>query len=181
MCSQSGNDSKWFSKKWQVAPGQTWPLMWIITTKSDLIILGCELLGHQVEKRSASWYSFKYRLVFGGTGSVEGGTGRHLVVLGQNRAVLVASVICFRKIYGLHGLYHQIVEYCVSRGRYWLVLGGTGSEQGGTGCQYDELSENIWFAWSKSSNYWIFEGGKSDYGQTDKQTDKQTDRQNFLL
>ena len=60
----------------------------------------------------------------------------------------------------------------VSRGRYWLVLGGTWSEQGGTGCQHDELSENIWFAWSKPSNHWIFEEGKSDDGQTNPQTDR---------
>ena len=54
-----------------------------------------------------------------------------------------------------------------------MVLDGTGSEQGGTGCQHDELSENIWFAWSKSSNYLIFEEGKSDDGQTDRQTEFQ--------
>ena len=90
---------------------------------------------------------------------MEGGTGWYLMVLGyyrvlcQYRAVLVASVICFQKIFGLHGLNHQIIEYWVSRGRYWLVLCVTGSEHGGTGCQHDELSENIWFAWSKSSNY----------------------------
>ena len=47
----------------------------------------------------------------GGTGSVYCGTGWYLVVLGQNRAVLVASVICFQKIYGLHGIKHQIIEY----------------------------------------------------------------------
>ena len=84
-----------------------------------------------------------------------GGTGRYLVILDQNRAVLllVASVICFQKIFGLHGLNHQIVECWVSRERYWLVVGGTGPEQGGTGCQHNELSENIWFAWSRSSNY----------------------------
>ena len=94
------------------------------------------------------------------------------MILDQNRVVLVASVICFQKKIGLHGLNHQIIEYWVSTGRYWLVLGGTGSEQGGTGCQYDELSENVWFAWSKSSNYWIFEEGKGDYGQTNGQTDR---------
>ena len=65
------------------------------------------------------------------------------MILDQNRAVLVASVICFQKIFGLHGLNHQIIEYWVSGGQYWLVLGGTGSEQGGTGCQHVELSENI--------------------------------------
>ena len=59
------------------------------------------------------------------------------MILEQNTAVLVASVICFQKIFGLHGLNHHIIEYWVSRGRYWLVLGGTGSEQGGTGCQCD--------------------------------------------
>ena len=75
------------------------------------------------------------------------------MILDQNRAVLVASVICFQKIFGLHGLNHQIIEHWVSRGWYWLVLGGTGSEQGGTGCQHDELSENIWVAWPRSSNY----------------------------
>ena len=72
------------------------------------------------------------------------------MILDQDRAVLVASVICFQKIFGLK---HQIIEYWVSRERYWLVLDGTGSEQGGTGCQHDELSENIWFVWSRPSNY----------------------------
>ena len=33
------------------------------------------------------------------------------MVLGQNRAVLVASVICFQKIYCLHGIKHQIIDY----------------------------------------------------------------------
>ena len=45
------------------------------------------------------------------TGSVEGSTGWYSVVLGQNRAVLVASMMSFQKIYGLHGLNHQIIEY----------------------------------------------------------------------
>ena len=45
------------------------------------------------------------------TGSVEGGTGWYLVVLGQNRAVLVASMMGFQKIYGLHSLDHKIIEY----------------------------------------------------------------------
>ena len=34
-----------------------------------------------------------------------------LVVLGQSRAMLVASVICFQKIFGLHGVNHQILQY----------------------------------------------------------------------
>ena len=45
------------------------------------------------------------------TGSVEGGTGWYSVVPGQNRAVLDASMMSFQKIYGLHGLNHQIIEY----------------------------------------------------------------------
>ena len=47
----------------------------------------------------------------GGTGSVYCGTGWYLVVLGQNRAVLVASVICFQKIYGLQVVNNQIIQY----------------------------------------------------------------------
>ena len=78
------------------------------------------------------------------TGSVEGGIGWYSVVLGQNRAVQVASMISFQEINCLDGINHQIIEYWASRGWYWLVLGGTGSEQGSTGCQHDELSENIW-------------------------------------
>ena len=50
-------------------------------------------------------------LLLGGTGSVYCGTGWYLVVLGQNRVVLVASVICFQKIFGLHGEKHQIIQY----------------------------------------------------------------------
>ena len=50
-------------------------------------------------------------MLLGGTGSVYCGTGWYLVVLSQNRAVLVSSVICFQKIYGLHGVHHQIIEY----------------------------------------------------------------------
>ena len=55
------------------------------------------------------------------------------MILDQNRAVLVASVICFQKIFGLHGVNHQIIEYWVSRGRYWSVVGGAGSVESGTG------------------------------------------------
>ena len=50
-------------------------------------------------------------MFLGGTGSVEGGTGWYLVVLGQNRAVLVASMTSFQKIYGLHGQDHKVIEY----------------------------------------------------------------------
>ena len=64
------------------------------------------------------WYGFRKYLVYMvwtikslNTGSVEGGTGWYLVVLGQNRAVLVASMMSFQKIYDLHGVKHQIIEY----------------------------------------------------------------------
>ena len=82
------------------------------------------------------------------------------MVLGQNKAVLDSSEICSQKIYGLHGLNHQIIEYWVRRGRHWLVLGGTWSEQGGSGCLYDMLSENIWFA--SSLNHQIIEYSKKE-------------------
>ena len=59
--------------------------------------------------------------------------------------------------------------YWLSILRYWVVFGGTG-------CQCDMLSENMWFTWCKPSNYSIFGEGKSDDGQIDKKTD----RQNFL-
>ena len=45
------------------------------------------------------------------TGSLEGVTGWYSMVLGQDRAVLVASMMFFQKIYGLHGLNHQMIEY----------------------------------------------------------------------
>ena len=53
----------------------------------------------------------QYWLVYGATGSAYCGTGWYLVVLGQKRAVLVDSVICLQKIYGLHGVNHQIIQY----------------------------------------------------------------------
>ena len=36
---------------------------------------------------------------------------RYWSVLGQNRALVVASVICFQKIYVLHGVNHRIILY----------------------------------------------------------------------
>ena len=57
-------------KKMTGSPGQTRPLMWP---------LKCS----HVEKRSASWYYFKYRLVFGGIESVEGTTCWYLEEMGQ--------------------------------------------------------------------------------------------------
>ena len=48
-------------------------------------------------------------MVLGGTESVEGGTGRYLVVLGQYRSVLIDTWW------------------------YWLIYDGTGPVEGGTG------------------------------------------------
>ena len=62
-----------------------------------------------------TWLDFVSRgrhwRLLGGTGSVYCGTGWYLVVLSQNRAVLVSSVICSQTIYGLHGANHQIIHY----------------------------------------------------------------------
>ena len=55
-------------------------------------------------------------MVLDDTGSVEGGSGWYLVVLGHYRVVLV-----------------ETLRYWVSTGQYWLVLDGTGSVEGGTG------------------------------------------------
>ena len=60
--------------------------------------------------------------------------------------------------------------YLVNRGRHWRFF-VTGSVEGDTGCQYDMLSENIWFTWCKPSNYTIFGERKSDYRQMDGQTE----------
>ena len=75
-------------------------------------------------------------LVLGETGPVLGGTDWYLIVLGWWRAVPVVTW-----------------WYWVSIGWYWSVLGDTGSKDGGTGCQCDMLSKNIWFTWSKPSNH----------------------------
>ena len=85
---------KW--EKWQVALVKLDP--------------SCELIWRQIEKRSASWYSFKYQLVFGGTGSVEGTTCWYLEELGQYDAVLIGTWL-----------------HLFGRGRHWLIFGGTGS------------------------------------------------------
>ena len=60
----------------------------------------------------------RYWLLLDGTGSLYCGTSWYLVILGRNRAVLVASVICFQKIYGLHGVNHQIIQYS-EREKWW--------------------------------------------------------------
>ena len=81
--------------------------------------------------------------------------------------VLVASVIYFQKIFGLHSLNYQIIEYWVRRGRYWLVLGGTESEQGGTSCQCDILAEKY------DLSHQIIEYSKKEKVLTDKQINGQ--------
>ena len=65
----------------------------------------CDMLSENI------WFTWSKPSNLLNTGSVEGGTGWYSVVLGQNRAVLVASMMSFQKIYGLHGLDHQIIEY----------------------------------------------------------------------
>ena len=54
-------------------------------------------------------------MVLGGTGSVGGGTGWYLVILGQYRSVLIDTW-----------------WYWVNMERYWLIYDGTGSAEGGT-------------------------------------------------
>ena len=65
----------------------------------------CELIWHQVEQISASLYSFKYWLLSGGSGSVEGNNYWYLEVLGQHEVELVVTW-----------------WYWVSVGWYWSVL-----------------------------------------------------------
>ena len=55
-------------------------------------------------------------MVLGRTGPIEGGTGRYMMVLGQDRLVLVDTW-----------------WYWVSMERYWLIYDGTGSLEGVTG------------------------------------------------
>ena len=74
------------------------------------------------------WVSMKrYWLIYDGTGSVEGGTGWYLVVLGQWEAVLVGTWWYWvsRRWYWL--VLGGTWWYWISIGRYQLVLGGTGS------------------------------------------------------
>ena len=54
-------------------------------------------------------------MVLGRTGPIEGGTGRYMMVLGQDRLVLVDTW-----------------WYWVSMEQYWLILGGIGSVEGST-------------------------------------------------
>merc|ERR1712004_918430 len=72
----------------------------------------CHLLFKNISHHRCLRFSlYLSLLLLGATGSAYCGTGWYLVVLGQNRAVLVASVICFQKIFGLHGVNHQIIPY----------------------------------------------------------------------
>ena len=54
-------------------------------------------------------------MTYDGAGSVKGGTGWYLVVLGQYRLVLIDTW-----------------WYWVNMERYWLIYDGTGSAEGGT-------------------------------------------------
>ena len=55
-------------------------------------------------------------MVLGGNGSIEGGTGQYMMVLGQYRSVLVDT------------LWHW-----VSMEQYWFIYDGTGSVYGDNG------------------------------------------------
>ena len=78
-------------------------------------------------------------MLLGCTGMVFGGTGPCLVVLDQNTAVLIASVIWFQKIFGLHGLNHQSLN--------------TGSVEGGTGWYSVVLGQNRAVLVASMTNY----------------------------
>ena len=64
---------------------------------------------------------WRYLLMIGGTGSVEGGSGWYLVLLGQFGVVLVDIMVLGRKKAVLGG-----TESIEGRSRYWLILDGTG-------------------------------------------------------
>ena len=55
--------------------------------------------------------------------------------------------------------------YWVSRRRYWLVLGGTGSGRGGPGWflvilgQYGAVLVGTWWHWVSGRRYWLVLGG----------------------
>ena len=96
------------------------------------------------------------------------------MIVDQNRALLVASVICFQKIFGLHGLNHEIIEYWVDRGRYWLVLSGLGQNRAVLVASMMSFQKIYGL---HGLNHQIIE-----YSMKEKAiTDKQTDIQNFLL
>ena len=65
-------------------------------------------------------------MIYDGTGSVWGGTGWYLVVLGQYRAVRV-DILCYWVSMKRNWLIHD------NTGRYWLVFGGDRSVWGGNG------------------------------------------------
>ena len=145
------------------------------TLKNNIFfILGRNLIIRSFEIPHSIWKlhkDFKSVFVFKFRQKTKKFTPKWQKPLLEKRVYWLPIWYVFRKyLVYIASLNHQIIEYWVSRRRYWLVLSATGSEQGSTGCQHDELSENIWFAWSRSSNYWIFEEGKSDYGQTHTQT-----------
>ena len=74
--------------------------------------------------------------MYDGTGSVEGNSGWYLVVLGS--------------LEGSTGQYMMVLD---QYGRYWLILGGTGSGLSGTGSnmmvlgQYGLILFGTWWFW----------------------------------
>ena len=73
-------------------------------------------------------------MVLGGTGSIEGGTGQNMMVLGQHRSVLVDTL-----------------WYWVNIEQYWLIYDGTGSVEGSTVWYLVVLGQYGW--------YWLVLGG----------------------
>ena len=101
------------------SPGQTRPLMCINIMSSRWAQM-CHLIFFQTLVCTGSYWVSReqYLLILGGTGSVLGSTDWYWLVLGatgsvycvlrQNRTIVVASVMWFQKIYGLHAVNHQI-------------------------------------------------------------------------
>ena len=80
-------------------------------------------------------------MIYDGAGSVEGGTGWYLVVLGQYRAVLI----------GTWWNLDTMERYCP-------VLGGTGSVWGSIGQHLVVLDQYIghyWLYWVSMAQYWL--------------------------
>ena len=86
----------------------------------------------------------RYLLLLGGIGSVWGGAGWYLVVMGQYRAVRVDSWFDW-----------------VTMKRNWLMHDNTGSVEGGTGWylvvlgQYRAVRVDIWCYWVSMKRNWL--------------------------
>ena len=87
-----------------------------------------EMMDYKVIPVGTLWYwisVWQYWLVLDGTGSVWGGSGWYLVVLGHYRVVLVETLWYWVSI-GRNWLELGGTKSVWSRGWYWSVLDGTG-------------------------------------------------------